>query len=133
MAWWRSSEGDRAIQQLAASGIAITPTLVAYEALVDLRRDTPDYEPSLGVFRFLIELVGRLHLGGVTLLAGSDFSSPAIPISPGRSLFRELELLKQAGLSDTEIKDAAGKNVSEWFEGPRVSPTPLTGAHLTAH
>jgi hypothetical protein len=133
MAWWRSSDGDRAIQQLALSGVAITPTLVAYETLVDMRRETPEYERFLVVFQFLIELVGRLHQGGVTLLAGSDFSSPTLPVRPGRSLFRELELLKQAGLSDADTRDAAGKNVSKWFEGSHASSSRLFGVHLNAH
>ncbi len=76
MAWWESPAGERAIQQLARQKIAVTPTLVAYEAFTEMRTGTPDYEPRRRVLAFLLRLTGRLHRAGVTILAGSDFASP---------------------------------------------------------
>jgi hypothetical protein len=116
MAWWKSPEGDAAIAHLARSGVAVTPTLVTYEAFNEKRRGTPAYEPRRRVLAFLIELTGRLHRAGIPLLAGSDFASPDVPLVPGVSLLRELELLQQAGLSESEARAAAGTNVSRWLE-----------------
>jgi imidazolonepropionase-like amidohydrolase len=126
MAWWRSPAGDAALAHLAASGVAVTPTLVAYEASTEMRRDTPAYEPRRRVLAFLIELTGRLHQAGVPLLAGSDFASPDLPLVPGDSLHRELVLLQQAGLSRSEAHAAAGANVAKWLESSsrvRSAPT----------
>lgn len=119
MEWWRSSAGDAALTHLAETGVAVTPTLVTYEAFTEMRRDTTDYQPRRRVLAFLIELTGRLHKAGVTLLAGSDFASPEVPLVPGKSLLREIELLQQAGLSRSEAFAAAGANVSQWFERPK--------------
>ena len=115
LAWWRSPDGDAAIARLAKSGVAITPTLVQYEAMTETRRGTDRYEPRRQALSFLIELTGRLHKAGIPLLAGSDFAWPDLPVVPGTSLLREMELLKQAGLTDAEARDAAGKNVAEWL------------------
>ncbi|HEY0081854.1 MAG TPA: amidohydrolase family protein, partial [Pyrinomonadaceae bacterium] len=48
-----------------------------------------------------LKLTGRLHRGGVPLIAGSDL------VVPGHSMFRELELLVRAGLSPLEAIRAA--------------------------
>jgi imidazolonepropionase-like amidohydrolase len=116
MKWWRSPAGDAAIARLARTKVAVTPTLVTYEAFTEMRRGTPAHEPRQQVFAFLLELTGRLHRAGVVLLAGSDFASPDIPLVPGQSLLREMELLQQAGLSQAEVRAAAGTNVSRWLE-----------------
>ncbi|MEX1993207.1 MAG: amidohydrolase family protein [Steroidobacteraceae bacterium] len=116
MAWWRSPAGDAALAHLAGTGVAITPTLVAYEVSTEMRRDTAMYAPRRRVLAFLIELTGRLHKAGIPLLAGSDFVSPEVALVPGQSLLREIELLRQAGLSQTEAFAAAGVNIERWFE-----------------
>jgi imidazolonepropionase-like amidohydrolase len=115
MAWWKSPEGDAAIAHLAKSGVAVTPTLVTYEAFTEKRRGTPAYEPRRRALAFLIELTGRLHRKGVMLLAGSDFASLDVPLVPGTSLLREVELLQQAGLTRSDALAAAGTNVSLWI------------------
>ena len=119
MTWWRSADGDAAIAHLARTGVAVTPTLVAYEAFTEKRRGTSAYEPRRHVLAFLVELTGRLHRGGVTLLAGSDFASPDAPLLPGIALLRELALLQQAGLTGSEAYAAAGANVSRWIGSDR--------------
>ncbi|MEW5984121.1 MAG: hypothetical protein AB1806_17345 [Acidobacteriota bacterium] len=70
----------------------------------------------------LIELIGRLHRAGVTILAGTDFSSQQIPVVPGESLLKEIDLLQQAGLSRAEAQAAAGSNISRWLERPNDPP-----------
>ncbi|HEV2800792.1 MAG TPA: amidohydrolase family protein [Pyrinomonadaceae bacterium] len=48
-----------------------------------------------------LKLTGRLHRGGVPIMAGSDL------VVPGHSMFRELELLVRAGLTPLEAIRAA--------------------------
>jgi len=119
MAWWRSPDGDAAIAHLAETGVAITPTLVTYEAFTEMRRGTLAYEARRQALAFLIELTGRLHRAGIMLLAGSDFASEDVPLVPGTSLLREVELLQQAGLTESEAHAAAGSNISLWLRPKR--------------
>ena len=58
-------------------------------------------ERARAVFERSLKLTGRLHRGGVPLMAGSDL------VVPGHSMFRELELLVRAGLSPLEAIRAA--------------------------
>ncbi len=118
-AWWRSAAGDAAIAHLAKTGVAVTPTLVGFAAFAEMSRGTPDYQTRRDGLGFLIELTGRLHRAGVAILAGTDFSSPTIPLAPGESLLKEIALLQQAGLSRPEALAAAGSNVSRWLERPK--------------
>jgi len=116
MAWWRSPKGDEAIRHLAAKGVAVTPTLVAYKAFTELRRGTPDYEPRQRALAFLLELTGRLYRGGVVILAGSDFASPNLRVRPGESLLEEIQLLQESGLPRDAALAAAGSNVAGWLK-----------------
>jgi imidazolonepropionase-like amidohydrolase len=115
MAWWDSPAGEAEIRFLAARKVTVTPTLVAYEAFTEARRGTADYAARREVVAYLIRLTGRLHAAGVTLLAGSDFAGPDAPIEPGVSLHRELALLREAGLSESEVRAAAGANLIAWL------------------
>jgi imidazolonepropionase-like amidohydrolase len=58
-------------------------------------------ERARTAFERSLKLTGRLHRGGVPLMAGSDL------VVPGHSMFRELELLVRAGLSPLEAIRAA--------------------------
>lgn len=116
MAWWDSAEGEAEIRLLAARKVAVTPTLVAYEAFTEARRGTAAYAARREVLAYLIRLTGRLHVAGVTLLAGSDFAGPDAPLEPGVSLHRELALLGDAGLSDADLRGAAGANLVAWLD-----------------
>lgn len=123
--WWRSTAGDAAVEHLAATGVAVTPTLVAYEGFAEMALGTPDYELRQRGLVFLLELTLRLHRAGVTILAGSDFSSQELPVVPGTSLLREVQLLQQSGLSQAEALAAAGVNISRWIRGKM---TPASGS-----
>jgi imidazolonepropionase-like amidohydrolase len=118
-AWWWSAAGDAAIAHLAKSGVVVTPTLVGFAAFAEMSRGTPEYETRRGGLAFLIELTGRLHRAGVRILAGTDFSSQTVPVVPGESLLKEIDLLQQAGLSRAEALAAAGSNISHWLEPRR--------------
>lgn len=115
MAWWESPAGDAVIDDLAARGVAVVPTLVAYERFTEQRRGTPQHGPRRRVLAFLIRLTGRLHRRGVVLMAGSDTAGPDAPIEPGASLRRELELLREAGLDAPALRRAAGPQLVEWL------------------
>lgn len=115
MAWWDSPQGDAAIQHLANKRVAVTPTLVTYAEMSELRRGTPAYEDRQRVLVFLLRLTGRLYRAGVPILAGSDFAGSDLPLVPGKALLGEIELLKQAGIPDDEARKAAGPNIIEWL------------------
>lgn len=116
MAWWESPQGDAAIKHIANKRVAVTPTLVTYAMMSELRRGTPAYEDRQRVLMFLIRLTGRLYSAGVIILAGSDFAGPELPLEPGKSLLDEIELLQKAGIPRDEALKSAGSNVIEWLE-----------------
>lgn len=57
-----------------------------------------------------MELVGRFHDAGGTVLAGSD--APAFLVAPGFDLHRELELLVDSGLTPEEALGAATRDAA---------------------
>lgn len=123
---------------LFASGEAVTPTLIAHRRLVDIaltqgrylqqnnsdmvnpmvtlseqgsiaywsNMDPTPYE--LPRTRFFLSATKILHEEGVPLLAGSD--SGGFGLIPGKALHQELQLLKQAGLTNYEVLQAATEN-----------------------
>jgi imidazolonepropionase-like amidohydrolase len=116
MAWWRGADGDKAIARLSATGAAVTPTLVTYEAFTERRKGSADYDGRRRVLAFALELTGRLHRAGIPILAGSDFAGPELPLAPGLSIQREVALLREAGLSEDAARAAAGENIRRWLE-----------------
>ncbi len=115
IAWWRSSAGDSMLQHLAQTGVAVTPTLVAYRTFTLHASTEEDRLGRQRVLDFLIELTGRMHRAGITLLAGSDFATPDSLLVPGPSIHMEIGLLESAGLSHKEAVTAAGTAVSAWL------------------
>ncbi len=124
---------DDRIAELAAFGIPMIPTLVAFEAMASqgegpreasrLERETVPVEildafdaPAPHPFfdesaRFLrtqrshwYDNVARLHAAGVEILAGSDMQSG---VFPGAGLHRELHHLASAGLGNLDVIRAA--------------------------
>jgi len=90
------------IDTLAEHSVVVDPTLVTLEAM--RFADDPSYG-ACPLWRKLLELVRRLHEGGVTLIAGTDTPRPWVV--PGASLHRELALLIDAGLTPAEALSAA--------------------------
>jgi len=119
-------EVDEMVALLADRGVAVDPTLVGLESL--LFTGDPDYHRSLPpggedpprlteeaveelrrrarpAWAKALALVGRLHRGGVRIVAGTDCPRPFV--AAGVSLWRELRLLARAGLSAAEAVRAA--------------------------
>jgi hypothetical protein len=127
---WRSSDGgiDRLATRLAAAGLPVQTTLVAYDAIggpgrmrlvqdaaleylsPDVRerwRRIPQIVPrEYRYTAFMQRVAGALHRAGVPLIVGTD--AMGYPwIAPGSSLHRELALLVESGLSPYEALRAA--------------------------
>jgi imidazolonepropionase-like amidohydrolase len=126
------------IAAIARRGIAIDPTLVAYEAkftpptdprfranrhravVPELLADwqncgtgaedwtEPDYRRWAAVQPKLHGWLRMLHDAGVPLLVGSDLTNPWV--IPGESLHQELSLLTQAGFSPQQVLTMATTN-----------------------
>jgi imidazolonepropionase-like amidohydrolase len=122
-----SPSAQAGIDYLRRHGTVVEPTLARAELNLHPRAsDFADFEPGMAklpyelfvvlnntgvqaevgerakaAFERSLKLTGRLHRGGVPLMAGSDL------VVPGHSMFRELELLVRAGLSPLEAVRAA--------------------------
>ncbi|MAF59166.1 amidohydrolase family protein [Ponticaulis sp.] len=130
---------------IAASGIPVTPTLLAHhnlyrvasegdavltragtewlnpfvqamEADVHARWLSERPEPALRNDLFYQQMTGYLHEAGVTLVAGSD--AGIFTNIPGVSLLEELELLTQSGLSPYEAIQTATVNTARVLQEP---------------
>ncbi len=122
-----SPEARKAIAFLAAHGTVIDPTLVIFEfetastakptasfepgvlkvapelrqQLVDVGPPSPSADLQEKLFRKEVAIVGVLHRAGVPIVAGTDQTVP------GYSVYREIELYTQAGLTPMEAIQAA--------------------------
>ncbi|RZS34044.1 amidohydrolase family protein [Herbihabitans rhizosphaerae] len=120
---------DDLIAEIAARGVAVTPTLAPIENVCGepggaALLDDPDLEPLLGGpwreflsyspggwageppdFGVVLANVAKLAAVGVTVLAGTDAPNPGTV--HGASLHRDLELLVRAGLSPADALRSA--------------------------
>ncbi len=128
---------DTMVREIAARGISIDPTLIAYhtkffwaDSIYQRHRArslvpellenwsvlgmptsswTPDeFHRMRAAWPTQLALVRRLHEAGVLLTAGSDLASPWV--IPGVGFHQELELLVSAGLSPAEVLRIATMN-----------------------
>lgn len=61
----------------------------------------------------LLSEIKKLHDAGILILAGTD--PPNVGINYGTDLYKELELLKESGLSNTEVLKAGTSNIATAF------------------
>lgn len=115
--WWlTSAKADSLIRIMAAKKIFVTPTLVAFQALVNLPENKTVKEELANGLADLMKITFKLHKAGIRILAGSDFSSVnSMSIHPGQSIYEELKLLMAAGLTRREVKKAASFNFENWL------------------
>jgi len=127
---WRSTETglDRIAERVQGARIPVITTLVVYETMRDgargrlLHDEAVDFlrpetrvawralseggRPGYRYDEFAKRLTRALHRADVTLIAGTDAMGVAL-VAPGSSLHRELELLRESGLSPYEAIRAA--------------------------
>ena len=126
---WNSPDNRAFIAELKQRGTVIDPTITIFEGALTLDGGTPApaYAPYMGIispvldrafkggghplvkgytrddyrksYTKMVELVGRLHDAGVTIVAGTD--------GWGIELVRELEIYKQAGMTNAEALQTA--------------------------
>lgn len=140
-----SQTADRQAQvadEIAALGMAATPTLAYWDSQWRLRMPTRVYSEELrhvptDLIRWQApppnrtlqarwrealaaaqRFIGLLLERGVTVLAGSD--TPCGPIPPGASLWRELSLLVEAGMSPTAALRAATAETGRFLGHPEL-------------
>jgi imidazolonepropionase-like amidohydrolase len=94
--------GQRLAERIAAEGVFVVTTLAYFEAI---RQGAAVDHVAAGSAANAVHAAGMLHRAGVTLLAGTD----ATPFAPqhGTAMHRELALLVEAGLTNTEALAAA--------------------------
>ena len=126
---WSSPEMRTFIAELKQRGTVVDPTITIFESYFTMDGGTPApaYAPYMGIispvldrsfksggtplvqgytrddyrksYAKMVELVGRLHDAGVTIVAGTD--------GWGIELVRELEIYKQAGMTNAEALQSA--------------------------
>jgi len=100
---------ERLAEMLAASGIAVTPTLQVNRDLVDLLDGGPEREMWQRRQETQREIVGKLRELGVPLLAGSDAGWRATAFD---TFWKELDELVACGLTPVEAIRSATSAVS---------------------
>ena len=115
--WWRTPAGDSAIAHLARTGVAVTPTLVAYHYWIADSRSPAESIGRTRVYELQEELTLRLHRAGVPILVGSDFAETTWGPHPGKGVLEEMDLLVHAGLTRQEALAAATTNPRKWMTG----------------
>ncbi len=73
----------------------------------------------LRALEFQKQLVGRFYRAGITILAGSDFADKDWTVLPGSTLYEEIRLLEESGLSQEDARRAASTSIVEWIQPQR--------------
>jgi imidazolonepropionase-like amidohydrolase len=114
--WWLSPAGDTMIAHLARTGVAVTPTLAAYQEWVR-EKGVPETTRASRqrALDLQMQLTGRFYRAGLPILAGSDFADKDWTVTPGASLLEEMRLLEASGLTPQDARRAASTNIIEWI------------------
>jgi len=104
---------DSLATALQENHVALTPTLVTYENYV---AHLPKEQQGIGnnLFKRIQSYTKRMYEHGVLLLPASDLGVEGI--EAGASLLRELELLKETGLSPLQVLQIAIVNPAVYLE-----------------
>jgi hypothetical protein len=114
--WWRSPAGDTMVAHLARTGVAVTPTLAAYQEFAREKGASEQaHAGRLRALEFQKQLTGRFYRAGITILAGSDFADRDWTVVPGGILYEEIRLLEESGLTREDARKAASTNIEEWI------------------
>lgn len=114
--WWASPPGEAAIRRLAQTGVTVVPTLVRYEATIQLPDSQAQRDARAALLPQLIALIGRLHRAGVPLLVGSDLDEVE-GANAAAGPAREVQLLEAAGLThEAAMAAASPEALARWFK-----------------
>ena len=130
---WRSSQAgiDQVARRLKEAGTVVQSTLIVYDSFSASRRPALARDPAIDYLQasardrwrqlpqdvtgvqalnqypeFISRVTAALHRAGVPLVAGTDALGVSL-ITPGSSFHRELELLREAGLTPYEVLHTA--------------------------
>lgn len=100
--------------RMAEQGVALVPTLMPIEAILQREEDIPRslFKRAVDVSAVQTESVATAIERGVTVLAGTDAGTPFNP--PG-NLVREMEILSELGLGNQGVLAAATGTAAEVF------------------
>lgn len=115
VAWWRSAAGDSAIARLKGSGTYFTPTIGFYAVNADLPPDSATRAARRAAIPFLVELTGRMYRAGIPIMVGTDLAERRSDWLPGQAILDEMKWLRQTGMSEADIRNAASLNIMEWL------------------
>jgi imidazolonepropionase-like amidohydrolase len=99
---------DSLIRFLSQKKTFVTPTLTPFEKHADLGDSV-----EVNGFRNMMKFVGKAKRGGVRMVVGSHTWGPYA--EPGFAYFHEIELFREAGLSNMEIIQAATIENARFF------------------
>jgi len=105
-----SAQTDTLISKIVKSGTVISPTLAIFEYQLD--EEHTDSTKAKG-FQNMLAFVGKAKKAGASVVAGSHTYVPYAEF--GWAYQRELELLAQSGLSNTEVIQAATIENARFF------------------
>jgi imidazolonepropionase-like amidohydrolase len=108
--WWDKEMTSDELAVLKDKSFFVIPTtLTTLRALKTMGDEAWQYLSKEGLF----EQIRQLHEAGIPILAGTD--PPNLEINYGTDLYKELELLSEAGLSNLEVLKAATSNIALSF------------------
>jgi hypothetical protein len=116
LAYWDSQWRIRTPDSLGLEDLRYTPT-----KMINWQYEHPDPAASEQWQRALEaaqHFVGLLIERNIPILAGSDVPCGLVP--PGMSLWRELKLLVEAGMSPTQALRGATSDAADYFERPEL-------------
>ncbi|MBM1107171.1 amidohydrolase family protein [Aurantibacter crassamenti] len=99
---------DSIVPFLAEHQTFISPTLAVFEKQFDKGDST-----EVNAFANMLKFVGRINKGGAKIVVGSHTFAPYAEL--GNAYYREMELLKEAGLSNMEVIVAATLENARFF------------------
>jgi len=117
------------LAQMAAKGIAWTPTLVVERMATGMAASTGDPQAAAyakELFAGMRAMVSRAHALGVTILAGTD-------VLRGGEIWREIAALQAAGLSPADALAAATSVAREFLGEPALDDRSPADLVLYAH
>lgn len=108
--WWDQELTDAQLNELKQLDFFVIPTLLTtLKAFEAMGSEANAYLSK----QKLLEQIKRLHEAGIPILAGTD--PPNLGINYGTDLYKEMELLSEAGLSHLEVLKTATANVATAF------------------